>query len=257
MNNKKVLYFSLAAFIFVIAAYNLLMKGYFLDENYQDAASETQEQTFLNQMKQKEEDLKNQRPMPQNDMSGKSTFETDAIKIVKDKNFMEVAEKPKSPMQQLLEMAKGREKNPIYLSEKDLNKKINLYDKLSNEENLKPSQVPLPGEEPKSRLSKISAPVTYKLFKNQTDWEAFIKENKVREIKTDFSKNDVLILVSNSELPNGIFMADSFKKEKNATIVYYRVNPLEMSSKSETKKQFHYSAINIPKNCEVKLEQID
>ncbi len=257
MPGKKILYFSLAVFIAVIAAYNLLMRGYFTDENYEPETESAQEQTFLNQMKQKEQDLKNQRPMPENQLKGKETFETEAIKIIKDKNFSEVAEKPKSPMQQLLEMAKGKDKNPIYLSENDLNKKINLYDRVSTSEKLKPSKVPLPGEEQPTRLSRISAPVTYKIFRNKNEWEIFLRDHKVREIKPDFSKNDILILVSNSELPSGIFLADSFKKEKNTATVYYRVNPLEMSSKSETKNQFHYSALNIPKNCEIKLEQID
>lgn len=257
MPSKKILYFSLAIFIALIAAYKLLMRGYFIDEIYELESENVQEQTFLNKMKQKEQDLKNLRPMPTNYFEGKETFETQAIKIVKDKDFSQVAEKPKSPMQQLLEMAKGKDKSPIYLSENDLNKKINLYEKILTSEKLEPSKVPLPGEQQQTKLTRISAPVIYKVFKNENEWEIFLKDHKVREIKTDFSKNDVLILVSNSELPNGIFLADSFKKDKNTVTVYYRVDPLQMSSKSENKTQFHYSALNIPKNCQVKLEQID
>ncbi|GAB4029392.1 MAG: hypothetical protein Fur0012_03690 [Elusimicrobiota bacterium] len=258
MNSKKTLYISLAVMALVVIVYNLLMRGYFTDsgeEIYQN--QETEEQTFLNKMRQKQEDLKNQRPMPQAQTEKRETFETDSIKLIKDKNFSEVAEKPKSPMQRLIEMAQGKDRNPIYLSEQDLNKKINLYDRVSSEEKLRPSEVPPPGEEPKTRISRISAPVTYKVFHDENSWKEFLKDHKVRGIKADFSKNDVLILVSNSDLPNGIFLVDSFKSEKGIATVYYRVNPLEMSSSSESKAQNHYSAINIPKRSEVKLEQID
>ncbi len=257
MSSKKVLYISIAIMATVIIAYNLVARIFFSELDYEQKPPEQQEETFLNKMRQRQEDLKNQRPMPKTNIDGKETFETESIKIVKEKDFMEVAEKPKSPMQKLIEMAQGKKKPSIYIDEKDLNKKINLYGKVSENQKLQTAEVPQPGEEPKSRLTRISAPVTYKVFKEENSWKEFIKTHKVREIKTDFSKNDVLILVSNSELPNGIFIADSFKLVKDIITVYYKVNPLEMSAMSENKMQHHFSAINIPKKTNIKLEQID
>lgn len=258
MSSKKMLYISTAIMAAVVIAYNLVARMFFSNDlDYGQNAAKRQEETFLNKMRQRQEELKNQRPMPKTNIDRKETFETESIKIIKEKDFMEVAEKPKSPMQKLIEMAQGKNKTSVYIDEKDLNKKINLYEKVSADQKLQAAEVPQPGEEAKSRLTRISAPVTYKIFKEENSWKEFLKTHKVREIKTDFSKNDVLILVSNSELPNGIFIADSVKTMKDISIVYYKVNPLEMSTMSETKMQHHFSAINIPKKTNVKLEQID
>jgi len=247
---------SIILFFIIIIVYKILISRFSVSETTEIIQNEPE--TILNQVQKKIQDEQNKRPMPEEDLRGKNTYENGAIRIVKENSFSQVAEKPKSPMETLMEMAGGKkDKSPVRLNDSDLNKKINLYERMSDSESLKVANVPQLGEEPKTRISKIYAPVTYKVFQNEKDWNEFVKFNKFRDFKPDFSNSNVIILVSNSDLPNGIFFIDSVKTEKNIASVYYRINPLEMASNNENKNQNHYSAANVPKGAQIKLIQIE
>jgi len=143
------------------------------------------------------------------------------------------------------------------LKDSDLDKKVNLYYQTKNMDKISNSEVPLPDNNYETtKKTMISAPVTYKVFKNEKDWMEFSNTHRIRKIEPDFKKNYVLILVSTSELPNGIFKIDSVKQNKDEIIVFYRVDPLEMAADNVNSTQNHYSAINIPKTEKINLQQI-
>lgn len=259
--NKKFLLVFLSSGIFIIvlsSIYFFLLKIYTSDEQVPSDDIQNVANSALNNAKKAMQDNQEMlRTMPKKDYSKAPKFDRGSIKIVQEPNFQEVAEKPKTQIEVLQEMANVKKKPVLELKDSDLNKKVNLYYQSYSSEKQIASFVPSIEEDLKiPKKTMISAPVSYKIFKQEKDWKEFVNTHKVREIKPDFNKYYILLLVSTSELPNGIFKADSFKQEKDKVVVFYRVDPLEMASDNPNGTQTHYSAINIPKTEKVKLQQI-
>jgi len=247
---------SLAALAFVIALYVIVM-GRFSAKDEPDFSSRSQGENMILNARKAMEEKQNERPMPETDLTNKTTYDQGAIKIVKDSSFVDVAERPKTQMEVLQEMAAGKNKTLVSLSEKDLDGKINLYAGQKQSEKVAVSAVPEPGNDldlPKK--SMITAPVEFKLFKEEPVWQEFAKTHKVRPVTPDFKNGYVLILVSTSDLPHGIFKIDSIETVKGETLVLYRVDPMEMAVHNPEGRYNHYSAINIPKTEKIKLKQI-
>lgn len=188
------------------------------------------------------------------DISSKEVFNTEAIKLIKDKNVKEVLEKPKDPFSQLAELARPKNKTYVTLKESDLNKKIapnqTAYEKFKViEYDITSSN---------SNTSPIYAPCDFMIFKTSTSWESFLNIHKVRnKPNPDFSKENVLVIVSKTELPPGIFKIEEVFYEKDIAIVKYKVDVFEMAEENPDAKTNFYSATTVSKKVkEIKLKQI-
>ena len=254
MKYKKVYLISFAIFFILMGVYFYIENKYSskslapgLDKDYAAVAIEEANNAMANA----------RNPALGIDTKTVEVYDTEAIKLVKNKNFVDVAEKPVDPMTQLAELAKSKNKVYVNLSEKDLNKKINLYENIKKSEKVSTVVVPEMGKE-LSNLTPVYAPCDYKVFKSSIEWNGFIAHNRVREKPDiDFSKESVLAIVSGSELSPGIFKIDSFEKKDKNIIVYYRVDVFEIADDNPNSKRDFYSIIKIPKGyAKIELKQI-
>ena len=197
-----------------------------------------------------------------------------AIMLVKDKDFGGVAETPKDMLGILSELGGGdkRKPAPIALKESDLDKKIiSLGSVPAGGPRLKASSMPEMGRGAgQEGVTLLSAPVDYKIFKSPETWRAFANSRKCRStLETaqgfkplssplsgpDFSRESVVVLVSMSELPNGIFKIVKVERDGRELRLDYRVDPLAMAV-GETGRHDFYSAAVIPKGPALKLRQV-
>lgn len=190
--------------------------------------------------------------MPKQDISDKDIFSTPAMKIIKDKEIDEIAEKQQDPFTEMAELAKSRRKTYVMLDEKDLNKKINLSSRSIDDMRI---------QEYKGGSSlgyqAIYAPCDYIVFKSSSSWETFKQTHRVREVLLpDFSKENVVVIVSKSELPSGIFRIKKVSVEKKISYVDYYVDVFEMSEDNPEAKPNSYSAAIVPKDTVIKLRQL-
>jgi len=213
-------------------------------------------------------------PYSKEDSSSPAVNSNGAIMLVKENNFGGVAEKPKDMMDILNGMSGGdkRKPAPISLKDSDLDKKIDVGGNPAHEPRLAASVMPEMGRGPgQEGLTMLSAPVDYKIFKSSETWWAFANTRKCRSTAEtgtglkpavsqlsapDFSKDLVVVLISVSELPNGIFSIVKFEKNGKEVLVSYRVNPMAMSAANGTDLHDFYSAAVIPKAAAVKLLQV-
>ena len=182
-----------------------------------------------------------------------------AIRIVREKDFNGVAERPKGMLTMLREMSNERKKPaPIRLSDSDLQKKVGPLSPPVREPRLNGAPVPEPGRKPGNEgVTLITAPVDYKVFKSAGVWRSFTDSRKLKRIAHDFSSADLLILVSVSDFPSGIFKITGLEKGEKETVVKYRVDPLAMSSESSDEDREAYAGIAVPKNGPtIRLEQV-
>jgi hypothetical protein len=184
-----------------------------------------------------------------------------AIMLVKNKDLEGVAQDPQNIMDTLTEMsgANKYKPSPVRLTDSDLRKKV-LLTEPEKSRPLSYAAVLRPGESAAQRYtggkSMITAPVDFQLFKSPETWKAFADSHAGRFPAADFSREQMLILVSVSELPSGIFKVAGVKKTAREAIVSYRVDPLAMSAETGAKEKDFYSAAAVPKNLTVRLEQI-
>ncbi len=182
-----------------------------------------------------------------------------AIMLVKDKGFGGVAEQPKDMMSILSDLGGGdkRKPAPIALKDSDLDKKITVAGEPGREPHLSASTMPEMGRSPgQEGLTMLSAPVDYKIFKSSDVWGAFALSRKMKPVEYDFSSYNLLILISLSEFPSGIFSITGVEAGKKETVVKYRVNPLAMASESPSEQREAYARAPVPKGRPVRLEQV-
>ena len=198
-----------------------------------------------------------------------------AIMLVKDDNFSGVAEAPQDMMDLLSTLSGGDKKkpSPIAMKESDLDKKImNVGGAPPAEASLKASAIPEMGRgAAQEGLTLFTAPVDYKIFKSSGTWWAFANSHKCRSVSEtgpesgstaspltapDFSREAVVVLVSVSELPNGIFRIIKYEKAGKALLISYKVDPMAMAAGGEDSRHDFYSAAVIPKSAAVKLIQV-
>lgn len=193
-------------------------------------------------------------------LSTESVSSEGAMMVVKNDEFEGVAEEPQSMMDMLADMSGSNKKKnpPIYLTDKDLDKKITVERPGKPGAPLSASAVPELGKSASLIGGKtmISAPVDYKIFRDPETWRAFASTHKGRFPPVDFSREAMLILVSVSDLPSGIFKIDGLKRSPKETVVLYRVDPLAMAVGNGEEEYAFYSAVAVPKLIDVKLEQI-
>ncbi len=199
-------------------------------------------------------------PMTRQGLSTATLASGDAIMLVKDNNFSGVAEKPKDMLEMLSDMAGGSKKKPapIALSDADLDKKIrNLGTDPEKEQRLKKSVMPEMGRGAgEEGVTLLAAPVDYKVFKSSETWWSFANSRKLRPGEHDFSSADLLILVSLSDFPSGIFSVAGVERGKKETVVKYRVNPLAMGADTTPEQREAYASAPVPKSRPVRLQQV-
>jgi len=195
-----------------------------------------------------------------------------AIMLVKEKTFGGVAETPKDLMSLLGELGGGdkRKPAPIAMKDADLDKKITVGGLPDREPRLAASTMPEMGRQPGNEgVTLLSAPVDYKVFKSSETWWTFAASRKCRSASEagsglkpepssfaspDFSRDAVVVLVSVSELPNGIFKIVKVEKAGKELRLDYKVDPLAMAAGGD--QHDFYSAAVIPKNLPLKLRQV-
>ena len=78
----------------------------------------------------------------------------------------------------------------------------------------------------------------------------------MKPVSYDFASGNLLILVSVSDFPSGIFRVVNVETGKKETVVKYRVNPLGMVDETPKEQREAYAAALVPKNKPVRLEQV-
>lgn len=182
-----------------------------------------------------------------------------AINVVRIKDFSGVAETPEDMMSMLNQMGGGKRKPaPVRLSDADLRKKIrSLGGEPGREPRLRISTMPEMGRGAGDEgVTMLSAPVDYKIFKSSDTWWSFANSRKLKAGPHDFSAADLLILISVSDFPSGIFSVDGVEKGRKETVVKYRVNPLAMAFEMPRDQREAYAAAAVPKGKPVRLQQV-
>lgn len=167
--------------------------------------------------------------------------------LVKNPDFKEVGSKPVSLGEALRNLSE-HEDDPVSLGKNALDEKI-IISNAASEMKLEKGFVPEPGMDvPQSGITLISAAVDYKVFKEQKVWSSFAEAKKIK-FGADFKKENILILVSMSDFPNGIFSIKKVQKKSNGEIIVdYAVNPVIMSVGIEGEIRDSYAYATIPKN---------
>ncbi|MDA8131359.1 MAG: hypothetical protein M0011_07640 [Elusimicrobia bacterium] len=192
------------------------------------------------------------------------------IRLVKDQDFNGVAEKPQGMMDMLNEMGGGKKKPaPVKLEDSDLDRKMRKIGEDPAEQKLKAAAMPELGRGGgQEGVTLLTAPVDFKVFKSSETWWAFANSHKCRSDlqsasvgprgvpSPDFSRERVLVLVSVSDLPNGIFRITAVSAAGGKVVVSYRVDPMAMSAGNYEPQHDFYSASAIPARGEVKLSQV-
>lgn len=194
--------------------------------------------------------------------------------VVKNRDFDGIVEPPKDIFSALNDMAGEDEDKPapVSLKEADLDKKISIAP--PDRTGPVSGAYKMPGLQdggyaPMGALNMIKAPVDFEVYKTSESWQAFASshkwhstadggQNHARNLSdVDFSRESVVVLVSMSDLPHGIFKVAEVAAAQGNLMVRYRVDPLAISASSDNKEIYFYAAAVIPKSgLPVKLEQV-
>jgi len=199
-------------------------------------------------------------PAARQGLSTAAVTSNGAIQLVKDKDFSGVAEKPKDMMAMLNDMAGGnrRKPPPINLSDADLDRKLrDLGASSPRGHGVKVSSMPELGRgSGQEGVTLLAAPVDYKVFKSSETWWTFANARKLKPAPHDFGAFDLVILVSLSDFPSGIFSVAGVEPGRKETLVKYRVNPLAMAAGTDPGNRDSYASAPVPKGRPVRLQQV-
>lgn len=198
-------------------------------------------------------------PAAREDLSSAAVNSDGAIMLVKDKSFGGVAEAPKGMMDLLSELGGGNKGKPapVALKNADLGKKIVVSGEQVKRPKLSNGAMPELGRNAgQEGITLLSATVDYKLFKSSSTWNTFEVSRKMKPVSYDFASDNLLILISLSDFPSGIFTVVAVEKGKKETVVKYRVNPLGMADDTPKERREAYASAMVPKHKPVRLEQV-
>ncbi len=198
-------------------------------------------------------------PATRQDLSSAAVNSDGAIMLVKEKEFGGVAEKPKDMMELLSDLGGGGKKKaaPIVLKDSDLGKKITVQGNEVKEPKLSGGVMPELGRSTgQEGITMLSAPVDYKLFKSSGTWSSFETSREIKPVAYNFDSGNLLILISVSDFPNGIFSIAEVEKGKKETIIKYRVNPLAMADEAPKEQREAYVRTMVPRGVPVRLQQV-
>mgnify|MGYP001765330315 CR=1 FL=1 len=196
-------------------------------------------------------------PPPRTNFSS-APFSSGGVMVVKNKDFNGVAARPKTMMELLSELGGGDRSKPapIKITDTDMDKKIAIGGEVKPPKVAAASMPEIGREAGQEGATLLSVPVDYKLFKSAETWAAFAAARKQKAVAHDFSKSDLLILVSLSDFPNGIFSVAGVEPDKKETVVKYRVNPMAMTPETPAAQRDAYAAAPVPKGVPVRLVQV-
>ena len=131
-------------------------------------------------------------------------------------------EKPSSPDEETNALLSSRSPSPVML------------------EQGRQTVVPLPstpansmdGEE--TKITMIEAPVKLKTIKTLDEYKTFKRTAKGKYPDVDFSKNMVLVLESDSNLPDNMFEIVNVQEQGNELLLTYRVSIIGLHEKTNT-----------------------
>lgn len=106
------------------------------------------------------------------------------------------------------------------------------------------------GEE--SKITMINAPVKARVIKSTADYKKFKQSARGEYPQVDFNKQMVVVLESDSNLPDKVFEIEDVQTKDGQLVVLYRVNIFGLDKKINT-----HSAKSVAKqNLPVKLKQV-
>ncbi len=108
------------------------------------------------------------------------------------------------------------------------------------------------GEEETSRISLIAAPVKNFLIKNTQDYKDFKTRARGGYPEVDFNKKMLIVLESDSNLPDNIFEIVSAEIQDGKLLVSYRVNVFGLDKKTNTHAVLAVDKTELP----VELKQV-
>ncbi len=103
-----------------------------------------------------------------------------------------------------------------------------------------------------SAITMITAPVKFFLIKNTEDYKAFKTRARGAYPTVDFAKQMLVVLESDSNLPDKVFEIQSAGMQEGKLLVTYRVNVLGLKQKTNT----HTVAAVDKTAAEVELKQV-
>ena len=103
-----------------------------------------------------------------------------------------------------------------------------------------------------SKISMIEAPVKVLLIKTLDEYKNFKRMARGKYPTADFSKDYVVVLESNSNLPDKVFEIQDVQEENGKMVIIYRVNIFGLDQKTNT-----HSAVRIEKrDLPIELKQV-
>ena len=103
-----------------------------------------------------------------------------------------------------------------------------------------------------SKIAMIDAPVKYFLIKNLDEYKKFKTRARGSYPDVNFKKQMIVVLESDSNLPDNIFEIDSAAPQDGKLIVKYRVNVFDLDKKINTHTVLPVDKTNTP----VELKQV-
>ncbi|MBR2865576.1 MAG: hypothetical protein IKC13_04825 [Elusimicrobiaceae bacterium] len=135
--------------------------------------------------------------------------------------------------------------------EKKEDKVVNI--ELSGDEKVGHAAASLPKDgQDNSHISFIVAPVKYLLVKNTGEYKAFKTRARGAYPDVNFNKQMVVVLESDSNLPDNVFEIISVEKQADKLLVSYRVNVLGLEHKLNTHAAIAVDKTDLP----VELKQV-
>lgn len=184
-----------------------------------------------------------------------------SMMLIKEGKFDSVLEPPKPIMDVLQEMSGGgKKKKPVvFMNDRDLGKTVNMPAFSAKGETAAARGVPSPSGNvaDEGHIVMPKAPVDFKVFLDPRAWNGFTSSHRGRYPSVDFSRQMVVMLVSLSEFPSGIFEIVKAAREKDRILIQYRVNPFAMSAENPDAAPDAYSAAAVDRaDLPIELEQV-
>ena len=107
------------------------------------------------------------------------------------------------------------------------------------------------GEETSARVM-IQAPVRYKLINTLEEYKNFKRKARGSYPEVNFAANRLLVLESESNLPDNLFEIVDVTREGDKVLVTYRVDIIGMNEKTNT----HSVKVLKKSNREIELKQV-
>ncbi|HUT86248.1 MAG TPA: hypothetical protein VMW66_05380 [Elusimicrobiales bacterium] len=178
--------------------------------------------------------------------------------IIPIKGLQEILPKKKTRKELMEDMQKQQEisRRPVVILEEDEMRQLKKKYPANAQETPSASLLKEPSENLEDNISHrsiIDILVKHKVFRTAKNYDLFKKTRYGNYPKADFSKEMVVILISDDRYPNKVFEIIEAVETKNKVIIKYRVNILKIT---ESDQRDYYTSIIIKKTkLPIELEQ--